>query len=163
MPKDTLPVTFQNYGMLEFAINLNNEETITDGILDAVSYMYWLFDDNSGMPFSVHIQYKVNGKRKIRGADIYDWEDGLKGVEKYLNKVRNIAFKRAMKKDITELCLELRILDSDIFHALGPVREMVDMTAHLRDDDNDSVMELMQAHYPERYRELLEQSAEYNK
>ena len=163
MSDKTLPVTFRNYGMIEFAINLNTKEELTNGILDAVSYIYWLFDDESGMEFSIHIRYKQDENWSIKAFEGFNWKTKLKGLEKYLGRVRSVAFNRAERKNVSELILELRVLDSRFFHCLGTVQEMVSATADLMENESDNYCELMKAHYPQRYQELLMDSVEYNR
>jgi hypothetical protein len=157
------PVMFRNYGMIEFTVNLKTPEKMTDGILDTMSYIYWVFDDESHMEFAIHVRYKIEDEWRTRSFNKFDWSTGLKGLEKYLGKVRKCAFNRTAREGTKELLIELRVLDTRMFQALGPVQEMFNATSELMESEEDNWNDLMQAHYPERYRELLEQSAEYNK
>ena len=140
-------VITRNYGLIEFAINVDSRDDMIDGILDTMSHIYWLFDDESAINFSLELHYIQDGKDKHKRFGVHAWDNGLKGVKEYLATIGKMCFIRASKKKITAFAIELRFLDKSMQYLTGVTETLHDKVAvHTEDNFDDASGVLVEHH-----------------
>jgi len=159
--KEVVPVTEQHFGMVQYVINLDTPETFTDGVLDALAQIYWMFDDESGLHLSVDLRYHVQGVARTKLYPMYTWEDGLKGLKKYLSTVRKGIFARTLRHKLDDLSIELRIPQAGFITAIPTMTFIYDKLAEANGECAEAG-EFMSVKYPEHYKEFLEEISELN-
>lgn len=113
MSKQKPSVTTRNFGVKEFTVNVSSQDDAIDGILDAMSHIYWLFDDESNINFALELRYTKGDVDKYKRFEPYEWKNSLEGARDYLSKVGNACFKR-LDDDVTSFIIELRFLDKSM-------------------------------------------------
>jgi hypothetical protein len=161
MSTEPTPVTEQHFGMVQYVVNLETPDTFTDGVLDAMAQIYWMFEDESGMEFSIDLRYHVQGKPRTKSYPLCTWDAGLDGIKAYLHHITRGIFERGEKHEIDDLHIELRIPHADFITSIPAMRFVYDTIVEAGGDWAEAG-DIMRVNAPDKYKEIIAEVLEIN-